>query len=305
MTQGGAAARKVPVLAVCAAILFWASAYPLVRMALVYVPPVPLAALRYAFAAVIVAGWFCIQRPVWPQWRDVPRFFLCGAVGIALYNILFNTGEQTVSAGATSLLINFAPFMSAFVAVVFLGETLPLWGWVGSVISFTGIVLIGSGQPGGFAFGSGATDVLGAAFCSALYFLLQRPLVARYGALASTAWILLIGAVVLLPWLPKGVMAAQDNGAWPWLLAALLGIFPAVLGYAAWAHVVGQVGVARSSGFLYLLVPTTLLLAYVMTGEIPALKTLLGGAVVMSGVVLMQTYGRPRPIPVTLPDGQD
>lgn len=304
MTHAEAAPRNVPGLAVCAAILSWASAYPLVRMALIYVPPVPLAALRYAVAALVVLGWFCVRRPACPQWRDMPRFLLCGAVGIALYNILFNTGEQTVSAGATSLLINFAPFMSAFVAVVFLGETLPLWGWVGSVISFTGIVLIGSEQPGGFGFGSGAMDVLAAAFCSALYFLLQRPLVARYGALASTAWILLIGAVVLLPWVPTGVMALQGKGAWPWCLAILLGFFPAVLGYAAWAHVVGQIGVARSSGFLYLLAPTTLVLAYGMTGEAPALKTLLGGAVVMAGVVLMQTYGRPRPIPVVLPDGQ-
>ncbi|WP_338333095.1 EamA family transporter [Acetobacter sp. LMG 32666] len=304
MTDKGAVLRNVPVLAVCAAILFWASAYPLVRMALVYVPPVPLASVRYAVAGLIVLGWFCIRRPVTPQLRDMPRFILCGAVGIALYNILFNTGEQTVSAGATSLLINFAPFMSAFVAVVFLGETLPLWGWVGSIISFTGIVLIGSGQPGGFAFGSGATDVLAAAFCSALYFLLQKPLVARYGALASTAWILLIGAAVLLPWLPGGLMALHAQGPWPWLLAFLLGLFPAVLGYAAWAHVVGQMGVARSSGFLYLLAPTTLLLAYVMTGEVPTLKTLLGGCVVMSGVVLMQTYGRPRPVVPTLPDGQ-
>ncbi|MFT9424066.1 MAG: EamA family transporter [Acetobacter syzygii] len=297
--------RNVPVLAVCAAILSWASAYPLVRMALAYVPPVPLAALRYAVAGLLVVGWFYARRPALPHWQDLPRFLLCGAVGIALYNILFNTGEQTVSAGATSLLINFAPFMSAFVAVVFMGEVLPLWGWVGSVISFTGIVLIGSGQPGGFAFGSGATTVLAAAFCSALYFLLQRPLVARYGALVSTAWILLIGAVVLLPWLPAGVMALQGKGLWPWLLAFLLGAFPAILGYAAWAHVVGQMGVARSSGFLYLLSPTTLVLAYLMMGEVPALRTLIGGGVVLSGVVLMQTYGRLRKVPVTLPDGQD
>ncbi|WP_086646908.1 DMT family transporter [Acetobacter sp. DsW_54] len=305
MTHGGYATRKVPFLAVCAAILSWASAYPLVRMALVYVPPIPLAALRYAVAAVIVAGWLCVQRPVRPQLRDVPRFLLCGAVGIALYNILFNTGEQSVSAGATSLLVNFAPFMSAFVAVVFLGESLPLWGWVGSVISFSGIVLIGSGLPGGFTFGSGATDVLAAAFCSALYLLLQRPLVARYGALASTAWILLIGAVVLVPWLSAGLTALQGQGGWPWFLVILLGVFPAVLGYAAWAHVVGAVGVARSSGFLFLLAPTTLILAYVMTHEVPALTTLVGGAVVMAGVLLMQTYGRPRSTPLTLPDGSD
>lgn len=294
----------VPLLPLCIAIGSWASAYPLIRLALVYLSPVPLAAVRYAVAALFLVPWLVATRAALPKGADIPRFLLCGGVGIALYNFLLNTGERTVSAGAASLLINIAPFLAAIVAVLFMGESLTLLGWVGSVISFAGVVLIGSGQPGGFSFGSGATYVLGGAVCSAVYYLLQKPLILRYGALPTTAWNLLAGALVLLPWLPQGMGQLHGQGAYPWVLVAILSLVPAIAGYAAWAKVVGRVGVAASSGFLYLLAPTTLVLAFFMTAEVPSLTTLLGGAVVMGGVALMQLYGRPSPTPLPLPDGE-
>jgi drug/metabolite transporter (DMT)-like permease len=57
--------------------------------------------------------------------------------------------------------------------------------------------------------------------------------------------------------------------------------------------VIGHMGAARGAGLLYLLPPTTLVLAFFLTGEIPSARTLLGGAIVMAGVVVMNTYGHP------------
>ncbi|MBO1324529.1 DMT family transporter [Acetobacter sp. TBRC 12305] len=296
--------RPVPVIAVCVALLAWSLAYPLVRLVLPYLSPVPLAALRYGIAAVFILAWLASTRPVLPRRADMPRFALCGVIGIAVYNILFNSGEQTISAGATSLLLNISPFLSALIAVVVLGEKLSPLGWLGSAVSFSGVVIIGSGQPGGFSFGAGATYVLAAALCSATFYLLQKPLIARYGALTTTAWNLLLGAIALLPWLPQAVFQLQGHGAWPWFLMLLLGLFPAVVAYAAWAKVVGEIGVAHSAGFLYLLSPTTLVVSFLMVGEIPSLRTVLGGAVVLAGVAMMQLYGRPRPVAITLPQAE-
>lgn len=70
-------------------------------------------------AACFVACWLFVKRPPLPRMKDLPRFVACGGIGISLYNILFNTGEQTVSAGAASLLLNTAPFLAAIVAVLF------------------------------------------------------------------------------------------------------------------------------------------------------------------------------------------
>jgi len=280
------------------AILSWASAYPVVRIALAELPAIPLAAARYALAALLALVWLLIERPRFPARRDWPRFVGCGAIGIALYNILFNTGEQTVSAGAASLIISAAPLMATLIAVVLMGERLSSWGWVGSLISFAGIAMIVLGQREAVSFGSGTVLVVGCAISGAIYTTAQKALVRKYGALTTTAYVLVIGAVLLSPWLWQAV-GELARGSWRTRFAVLeLGIFPAALGYAAWAYVIGAIGAARTAGFLYLLPPATLVLAFVLTGEIPTTRTLIGGAVVMTGVVLMNARGKRASAPI-------
>lgn len=282
-------------LFVAVAILSWASAYPVVRIALHDFAPIPLAALRYAIAAVMAAGWLLWKRPALLRLSDVPQVLACGVVGITLYNIFFNCGEMTVSAGAASLLISAAPLMAGLMAMAFLGERMSLWGWAGSILSFTGVVLIAEGQSGGLSFGSGATLVFGAAVCGALYTNLQKSLIHRYGALTTIAYVLISGALFLSPWLPAGI-GSFVHGSFASQVSVLeLGIFPAAIGYAAWAFVIGHLGATRGAALLYLLPPVTMLLAYILTNEIPTARTLLGGAIVMAGVVLTNTWGR-RPV---------
>lgn len=286
------AARFLPLI-VLIAILSWASAYPVVRIALRDLPPVSLAAVRYAIAAALAGVWLCWMRPPLPARGDWPRILACGAVGIALYNILFNTGEVTVSAGAASLLISAMPLIAALIAVAVMGERLSPWGWVGSLCSFAGVMLIAEGQVGGISLGSGATLVFGAAVCGAFYTTLQKRLVLRYGALPTICYILIAGAVCLSPWLPQALRGLPGASVRCWAAVLELGIFPAAIGYAAWAFVIGHMGAARGAGLLYLLPPTTLVLAFFLTGEIPSARTLLGGAIVMAGVVVTNTYGHP------------
>ncbi|GBD57853.1 DMT family transporter [Gluconobacter wancherniae] len=293
MTNG--AGRFLPFF-VAIAIVSWASAYPVVRIALHELAPVPLAAVRYAVAAVLAVLWIVWKRPVLPALRDMPRVLACGLIGISFYNILFNCGEVTVSSGAASLLISAAPLMAAILAVIFLGERMPLWGWLGSVISFAGVALIAEGQSGGVALGSGATLVFGAAVCGATYTILQKSLIQRYGALPSIACILVAGAVFLVPWLPQGLVSVAHGSTATSLAVLELGVFPAAIGYAAWAFVIGHMGAARGAAFLYLLPPVTFVLAFILVGEVPGFRTLLGGVIVMAGVAIASRYGRPRRI---------
>lgn len=274
------------------AITSWASAYPVVRIALHDLSPVPLAADRYTVAAVLAVAWLAWKRPPLPRRSDVVQILACGLVGIALYNILFNCGEVTVSAGAASLLISAAPLMAGLLAMVFLGERMSGWGWAGSILSFCGVVLIAEGQVGGLSFGSGATLVFGAAICGALYTILQRGLIHRYGALPTIAYVLISGAVLLSPWLPEGLAGFAQASAAGKLSVLELGIFPAAFGYAAWAFVIGHLGATRGAILLYLLPPVTMILAFILTHEIPTIRTLIGGAIVMAGVILTNTYGR-------------
>lgn len=285
--------RFIP-LCVLVSVLSWASAYPVVRLALRDLPPLPLAALRYALAALLAATWLLVTRAPVPRWRDGPRLLACGVFGITLYNIFFNLGETTLSSGATSLVIATGPIMAGLLAVLFTQERVTGWGWLGSLTSFAGVAVIVSGQKEGLTFGSGAGMALIAAFCAAMYTVLQRPLVQRYGGLTVTAYVLMIGAFFLLPWLREGVAHLSHAPARAWWCVAELGLVPAVIGYAVWSFVIGALGAARGAMMLYFLPPVTFILAFLLEGVWPDLVTLLGGAVVLLGVGMSRIKRAPK-----------
>ncbi|MDN7604443.1 DMT family transporter [Burkholderia gladioli] len=280
--------------AVAFTVLSWASAFPFIRIGLQELSPMQLAAARFATAAVLVLGWLAWRRPRRPSARDAMAFALSGLLGIAGYNALLNTAELSVAPGAAAFIMSTSPIVTAILSTLFLREKLNRWGWAGSLFSFAGIGLIASGQPGGLALGSGTTLILLAAAGSAVYFVLQRRLIPVYGPLACTAYTLLAGAVLLLPWLPGALRSLAAPGALHAALPAVLvlGIFPAALGYASWTFALSHFGPARATHFLYLVPAAAMGLSIFMTGERPGLATLGGGLMAIAGVAAVALRGR-------------
>ncbi|WP_186060045.1 DMT family transporter [Burkholderia gladioli] len=280
--------------AVAFTVLSWAAAFPFIRIGLQELSPMQLAAARFGTAAVLVLGWLAWRRPRRPSARDAMAFALSGLLGIAGYNALLNTAELSVAPGAAAFIMSTSPIVTAILSTLFLREKLNRQGWAGSLFSFAGIGLIASGQPGGLALGSGTTLILLAAAGSAVYFVLQRRLIPVYGPLACTAYTLLAGAVLLLPWLPGALRSLAAPGALHAALPAVLvlGIFPAALGYASWTFALSHFGPARATHFLYLVPAAAMGLSIFMTGERPGLATLGGGLMAIAGVAAVALRGR-------------
>src|SRR5579859_6593583 len=202
--------RSIDLVAL-AAILFtiasWASSFVAIRICLVALTPVDLAAARYVAAGVIALLYLVVKRPPLPGRRDLFRLALAGVIFITFYAILLNTGERTVEAGPASFIINTMPVFTALIAMAALGERFGRWGWIGTVLSFGGVALIASATSGAFKFDPNAMTILGAAICSAVASVMLKPLLGRFPALMVTAWTLLLGAVPLLPAVPAAVQA--------------------------------------------------------------------------------------------------
>lgn len=277
----------VGLAAIATTIIGWASAFAAIRVGLTALTPVELAAARYLSAAVPAGLYLLIARPPLPSRKDFLRLIVIGVLFISAYAVLLNTGEQTIPAGPASFIIQINPIIVALIAVPLLGERFGLGGWVGTLVSFLGVGLIAYGSGDGLGLNVGALLILGAALCTSVSTLLQKPLLGRMPALAVTAWVLLLGSLPLTPAIPDTIAALRVAPAEVIWSIAYLVVMPTVIGYLTWAIALKRFPASRASNFLYCIAPTATLIGYLWLGEVPALLSLLGGAMAIGGVVIV------------------
>lgn len=273
----------------------WAIAFPFVTMALAEMSPVPLSAMRFVITALFAAVWIIWCRYRLPTRRHMVRYIVAAALGSLTYSIGMNFGQQTVSPAAASLISNITPIFTALVAWPVLGERFSLAGWIGCLISFAGVTYIALGQPGGLSFGAGATFVLIASLGGGLYFVVQKPLVATYGALPSTAYTLLFSGLLLLPWFPEAVMEAGVASPRTLLAVSGLVLFPTVLAYIGSTYALSYLPAGIMANFLYLIAPLATLLSFLFLGDVPTIATLIGGAMAILGTIIVARWGKAPP----------
>jgi len=296
MTEIGIEKRRatdlVGLAAIATTIIGWASAFAAIRVGLTALTPVELAAARYLSAAVPAGLYLLVARPPLPSRKDFLRLLVIGVLFISAYAVLLNTGEQTIPAGPASFIIQINPIIVALIAVPLLGERFGLGGWLGTLVSFLGVGLIAYGSGDGFGLNVGALLILGAALCTSISTILQKPLLGRMPALAVTAWVLLLGSLPLTLAIPDTLAALSlSPPAVIWSIAYLV-VLPTVIGYLTWAIALKRFPASRASNFLYCIAPTATLIGYLWLGEVPSPLSLLGGAMAIGGVLIVNLTRR-------------
>jgi drug/metabolite transporter (DMT)-like permease len=277
-------------------VVLWASAFPAIKVGLEGYGPAHLTLLRHAVASLAFVPFLLVfRRRLWPDRRDVPSFLGLGVVGMTVYHLALNFGEVHVSAGATSLIIATAPALTALVAWALTGDRLPALGWFGSLVALAGVALIVLGDGAVGRIHPAAGLILVSAFATAFFAVLQRPLLARYRPLEVTAFVTWGGTLPLLAFVPGVAGAVADAPAVATWAVVHLGVVPSAIAYTLFAIALSRAPAPLVTSFLYLVPVVALLLSWWWLGEVPTSLTVVGGAIAVVGVVLVQRAKRRPP----------
>ncbi len=273
-------------------IIIWASAYVFTKVALTYFNASSIGVLRYLAASIFLIVIALINKIGFPRLRDIPKFFLSGAMGFTMYMITFNYGARYLSASTSSIIIATAPIITALLARIFLKEKIRIIGWIAVAIEFGGILVLMLWD-GVFSINIGIIWTLGAALSISIYNLIQRNLTKEYSALQTVTYSIFAGAILLSVFLPQAI--PQLVAAPPKQIAVIifLGVFPGAIAYVLWSKALSIAAKTSDvTNYMFITPLIATLMGYLVILEIPALSTIVAGSIIIIGLILFQTFNR-------------
>ena len=269
-------------------VLIWGFASVLIRLTFGSFSAVSLATARCWIAAITLLIICAIKKLPPPKLRDVPIFFVAGAVGFTIYSVFFNMGFSLVGAATGNVILAAGPLFSALIALVIFKERIRPLGWVFSGVSFAGILILVLWN-GVLSINLGVIWLLIAAVLLSVYNLMQRRLTQRYTAIQSSAFSITASAILMTPILPSAIKDAVAAPPMAIIVLFGLGIGASGIAYLFWSKAFSLAKrTADVANFMYLPPFIAAIVAFAFFNEIPDWGTVIGGVVILFGLWMFQ-----------------
>jgi drug/metabolite transporter (DMT)-like permease len=271
--------------------VIWGLAFVAIKEAVQELSPVNLALMRWLIASVFFLGLLPIVGKLKCKFerRDMPRLLLVAFANVAGYHISLNYAETSISAGLSSLLISFGPVFVVVLSVLLLDEKAGPKVLLALILAIFGTFLLSMGSISVNELSSifGPVEVILSALFYALFSVLGKPLVQKYGSAPTTIRAGLLGTIMILPLLSTSFISQAEslpfNG---WVSVLYLSGISTVLGYMLFYSLVSRNAVSRLSIQLYVAPIVSVVGGALLLGESVTTFTAIGGATMLAAVAL-------------------
>jgi len=276
-------------------VLIWATGFIVARYGMPHAPPFTFLLYRYLLSIACFGVWIAIARVRWP--RTGVEWLHLGVTGALMHGGylggVWAAVKGGMGSGLSALIVGIQPVLTA----VWLSVTgtamsrVSARQWLGLLLGFAGLVLVVwrklmQGQAGDHVTATNLAWAVFALLCITAGTLYQKRFVKPCDVRSANTVQLLAAALVTAPLALLEPEAfrwnAQSAGAMAW---SVLGL---TLGGSSLLYLLIQRGAAASvTSLMYLVPPTTAVMAWLLFNEPITLTTVVGIALTAFGVALV------------------
>lgn len=270
-------------------VVLWASGFVGAKFGMPYVEPLTFLTLRMGAVVFLLAILAFITRPTWPDLAGFKHSIIAGLLVHGLYlGGVFISIDRRLPAGLSALVVSLQPVLTSTIANRYLGERVVARQWLGLALGIGGVYLVVADKTvAGEATAIGWTAALCALIAITVGTLYQK----RFGG--GIDW----RAALIIQYSSAGVLFAVgsllfENQRIEWtieLIGALAWLVLVLSLGAVWLlyFLIRRTAATRVTSLFYLTPAATALMAWALLGEHLGMLALIGMAVCVVGVFLV------------------
>lgn len=266
---------------------FWALNYVFLKFALPYEDPIYVLSLRIGVAAVITTI-FLGRKAKWPSTLKLNfRIFTFSMINIVAFMTLWFTGENTVSAGLSAIIVYSYPLFNVLFSRLFLRETLSariiaglVVGFAGVVVTFSGSLLAGNGIGLAFLVLSAISWALGTSYYKKY---LSRE---NVWTVNTFQYFYAFPVILLIALLTEPVSISGLSNTNFLLVGIYMGSFGTAAAYFIYLYLFRHYKASSISSFFFAVPALSLLFGFLIEGEVQSPMTLVGFLIISVGIYL-------------------
>ncbi len=284
------------VASLAAVYVIWSSTYLAIRVAVVDLPPLIMASMRFLAAGALLFAVARRRGAAWPPLRDWLRVVPIGALLFLGGNGFVAYAEKTVSSGGAAVVCATMPLWVGVLGAI-AGVRPTAREWLSLVVGFIGVVVLMGGPSL-----SGDPLHIALAICSPILWAAGSVFARKTGdiggeqaALVGPAMQMLTGGVILaVVGLAMGERVPAHASTEAWLAVGYLFVFGSVIGFTAYTWLLRNVRPVVATSYAYVNPVLAVLLGAALKGEALGWTTLVANALIVGAIALALAKPRPR-----------